>query len=59
MECAYCGIDFNGKPYRREGEIYCSKECADADGEERFGLEDEEYDDYGDDTEEEDLEEEF
>ena len=38
MECAYCGIDFNGKPFRRDGEIHCSKECADADSEERFGI---------------------
>jgi hypothetical protein len=59
MECAYCGIDFNGKPFRRDGEIYCSKECADADSEERYGLDAEEIDDYGEEVEEEDLEEEF
>jgi hypothetical protein len=51
MECAYCGIDFNGKPFRRDGEIYCSKECADADTEERYGLDAEELDDYGEDFE--------
>jgi hypothetical protein len=59
MECAYCGIDFSGKAYRRDGEIYCSKECADADSEERFGLEDEEYDDLGDETEEEEAEDQY
>ncbi len=59
MECAYCGIDFNGKPFRRDGEIYCSKECADADSEERFGVDAEELDDYGDDIEEDDTEEEY
>jgi len=59
MECAYCGIEFSSKPYRRDGELYCSKECADANGEERYGLEDEEYDDLGDETEEEEAEGEY
>ncbi len=58
MECAYCGIDFSGKAYRRDGEMYCSKECADADSEERFGLDSEdEMDELEEDFEDENYEE--
>jgi len=58
MECEYCGIEFSGRAFRKDGEIYCSRECAEADAEERYGLEDdsedfEELDGDADDEEEE------
>ena len=31
MECLFCGMDVGDMPYHRNGEIYCSRECADAE----------------------------
>ncbi len=31
MECLFCGMDVEDMPYHKNGEIYCNKECADAD----------------------------
>lgn len=31
MECLFCGMDVENMPYHRNGEVYCGKECADAD----------------------------
>jgi len=28
MECVFCGEEFEGKPIRQGGQIYCSLECA-------------------------------
>jgi len=48
MRCAYCGDDITGKPIRQDGEVYCSRGCADqALAEEEF----DELDEYGDDNE--------
>ncbi len=55
MECAFCSIEFSGKPYRRDGRIYCSSNCADAHSEEILGADDMENEDSFD----EELEEEF
>ena len=29
MICAYCGEEFQGRPIKQGGQIYCSIECAD------------------------------
>ncbi len=42
MRCAYCGEEFTGKAIRQDGEIYCSRSCADQ------AIAEEEYDDYVD-----------
>ena len=31
MECLFCGMDVADMPYHRNGEVYCGKECADAE----------------------------
>lgn len=48
MECLYCGMDVGDMPYHRNGEIYCSKECADAD---TSADEELDYSDYEEDME--------
>lgn len=40
MRCAYCGDEFTGKAIRQDGEIYCSRSCADQ------AIAEEEFDDY-------------
>ena len=55
MECAFCSIEFGDKPYRRDGRIYCSKDCADPHTEETHGVDDMENEDSFD----EELEEKF
>ena len=51
MECLFCGMDVGDMPFYHNGEIYCSKECADADtsADEKMN-----YDEYDDDIEFED-----
>ena len=56
MECLFCGMDVGDMPYRHNGEIYCSKECADAD---TSADEDFDYDDYDEDVEFEDEYDEY
>ncbi len=51
MECLFCGMDVGDMPYYHNGEVYCSKECADAD---TSADEELDYDEYGDDIEMED-----
>jgi hypothetical protein len=59
MECAFCGIEFSDKPYRRDGRIYCSRDCAEAHTEEIYGDDDTGYNDsYSEDYDEE-LEQEY
>ena len=55
MECAFCSIEFKGKPYRRDGRIYCSRDCADAHTEETYSADDMDNEDSFD----EEFEEEF
>ena len=40
MRCVYCGEEFTGKAIRQDGEIYCSRSCADQ------AIGEEEYDDF-------------
>jgi len=44
MECLFCGMEITDTPFRRGGEIYCSKECADADSSADETMEFEDYD---------------
>ena len=59
MECAFCSIEFNGKPYRRDGRIYCSRDCADAHTEEIYGADDMENETELEESFDEEYEEEF
>ena len=51
MECLFCGMDVGDMPYYHNGEVYCSKECADADTSADETLD---YQDYEEDVELED-----
>ena len=31
MECSYCNVEFDDLPVSLNGEVYCSRECAEAD----------------------------
>ncbi len=59
MECAFCGEEISTKPFRRDGEIFCSKECSEAAAEEQYGLNETGYEDEVDDDFEELEEEEY
>ncbi|MEW5924732.1 MAG: hypothetical protein AB1746_12165 [Candidatus Zixiibacteriota bacterium] len=41
MVCEFCGEEFDGKPVRQAGQVFCSIECADMAAE--VGTDDEEY----------------
>jgi len=60
MRCAFCGEEFDGRPVRQDGNLYCSTSCADMASE--VGLGEEELDfsedsemDYLDEVEEEEY----
>ena len=41
MVCEFCGEEFEGKPVRQAGQIFCSIECADMAAE--VGTDDDDY----------------
>ena len=41
MVCEFCGEEFEGKPVRQAGQVFCSIECADMAAE--VGTDDEDY----------------
>ena len=55
MECAFCSIEFNDKPYHRGERIYCSSDCADAHSAEIYDADDTENEDNFDEELEEDF----
>lgn len=50
MDCIFCGEEFEGRPVRQDGQIYCSIECAETAREIGTDYDDFELDDFQDDS---------
>lgn len=62
MRCAFCGEEFDGRPVRQDGNLFCSTSCADMaaevgfdDEEDEAGYDDERESGYYDEVEEEEY----